>query len=58
MSESKVYMFPDSDYHRGNSDAALWATIANTNRNNNDPMATMAMMNGGMNGMWNNPLTH
>ena len=26
-------------------------------QNCNTPLATVAMMNGGMNGMWNNPLT-
>ena len=50
MSESKVYMFPDGDYHRGSNDCALWATLANSNRNNNgmDAMWPMMAMNGGM----------
>lgn len=56
MSDSKVFMFPESGYDRG-TDAALLATLAN-NRGND--MAAMAMMNGGamggMNGMWNNPI--
>jgi len=49
MSETKVFAFPESN--NTGMDAAL---LANLNRNN-DPMAAMAMMNGGMNGMWNNP---
>lgn len=63
MSESKVYMFPDGDYHRGsNCDAALWATLANRqNDNGMNSMWPMMAMNGGMMGgmgqMWNNPLT-
>lgn len=57
MSDSKVFMFPESGYDRGH-DAALWATLANRNNDNANPLATMAMMNGGMNGQWNNPLTH
>lgn len=55
MSDSKVFMFPESGYDRG-TDAALWATIANS-RNNCDPMSMMAMAgNGGFGGgAWNNP---
>lgn len=56
MSDSKVYMFPESGYDRG-ADTALLASALN-NRNNCDPMA-MAMMGGtgmGMNNMWNNPI--
>ena len=57
MSESKVFMFPEE--HRGNSDAALWATIANNQNNGMNSMWPMMAMNGGMNGQWNNPLkTH
>lgn len=59
MSDSKVFMFPESGYDRGH-DAALWATLANR-RDDNNPLTAMALMNGGMNGMngmWNNPLTH
>lgn len=37
---------------RGN-DALAYAAMA---KNNNDPMAMAAMMNGGMGGQWNNPL--
>lgn len=51
MSETKVFAFPESNT---GMDAAL---LANLNRNN-DPMAAMAMMNGGMNGMWNNPFIY
>lgn len=54
MSDSKVYMFPESGYDRGADTALLASTLANNNRNN-DPMAMAAMMNGGMNGQWNNP---
>lgn len=53
MSDSKVFMFPETGYDRGADTALLASTLAN-NRNN-DPMAMMAMMNGGMNGQWNNP---
>ena len=56
MSDSKVYMFPESGYDRGH-DAALWATLANR-RDDNNPLAAMAMMNGGMNGQWNNPFIY
>lgn len=57
MSESKVYMFPESGYNRG-TDAALWATLAN-NRNNCDPMAMAMMGNGGFGGgAWNNPFIY
>ena len=55
MSDSKVFMFPESGYDRGH-DTALWATLANRqNDGMNNPLAAMAMMNGGMNGQWNNP---
>lgn len=54
MSDSKVFMFPESGYDRGH-DAALWATLANRRDDNNNPLTAMAMMNGGMNGQWNNP---
>lgn len=56
MSDSKVYMFPESGYDRG-ADTALLASALN-NRSY-DPMA-MAMMSGGAGGfgggMWNNPI--
>lgn len=35
----------------------LYAMLANQ-RNNNDPMAMAAMMNGGMGGQWNNPFIY
>jgi hypothetical protein len=52
MSESceKVYCF---DRPNENQNAALWATMANKDNNN---MLPFAMMNGGMNNQWNNPL--
>lgn len=59
MSDSKVFMFPESGYDRGN-DAAIWATLANR-RDDNNPLTAMALMNGGMNGMngmWNNPFIY
>lgn len=57
MSDSKVYMFPEGGYDRGVDSALLASTLANNNRNN-DPMAMAAMMNGGMNGQWNNPFIY
>ena len=58
MSDSKVYMFPESGYDRG-TDTALLASMISNNRAN-DPMAAMAMMGGGCGGfgggMWNNPI--
>ena len=56
MSDSKIYVFPDQASTNTNN-AALWATLANRNADAN-PLTTAAMMNGGMNGMWNNPLTY
>lgn len=41
---------------RGNNDAL--AFMAGANRNNNDPMAMAAMMNGGMNQWMNNPFAY
>lgn len=35
-------------------DALAWAAMANAK--NNDPMAMLAAVNGGMGGQWNNPL--
>lgn len=57
MSESKVYMFPESGYDRGH-DTALWATLANNQNNGMNSMWPMMAMNGGMNGMWNNPFIY
>lgn len=53
MSDSKVYMFPDSE--RGTDTALLASTLANQNSGMNSAWPMMAMMNGGMNGQWNNP---
>lgn len=52
MSDSKVYMFPEG----GHDNTALWAMLANKDNGMNNPLATAAMMNGGMGGQWNNPL--
>lgn len=52
MSDSKVFMFPESGYDRGADTALLASTLANRN---SDPMAMAAMMNGGMGNQWNNP---
>ena len=50
MSDSKIYMFPESNH---SSDAALWANMSR----NNDPMTAMLASNGGgFNNMWNNPI--
>lgn len=57
MSDSKVYMFPESGYDRGH-DTALWATVANSQNNGMNSLWPMMAMNGGMNGQWNNPLTY
>ena len=51
MSESKVYMFPESGYDRGTDTALLASTLANRN----DAWPMMAMANGGLGGQWNNP---
>lgn len=56
MSDSKIYVFPDQA-STNNNNAALWATLANRNADAN-PLTTAAMMNGGMNGMWNNPFVY
>ncbi len=53
MSDSKVFMFPDQD--RGVDNALLASTLANQNNGMNQTWPMMAMMNGGMNGQWNNP---
>ena len=56
MSDSKIYVFPDQA-STNNNNAASWATLANRNADAN-PLTTAAMMNGGMNGMWNNPFIY
>lgn len=48
MSDSKVYMFPDTE--RGTDTALLASTLANQNSGLNSAWPMMAMMNGGMNG--------
>ena len=58
MSESKVYMFPESGYDRGTDTALLASTLANQNNGMNSAWPMMAMMNGGMNGQWNNPFIY
>lgn len=40
------------------SNDALWAATMANSRNNNDPMAMAAMMNGGMGNQWNNPFIY
>ncbi len=57
MSDSKIYMFPETGYDK-HCDSALWATLANRGNDNLNPLATAAMMNGGMNGQWNNPFIY
>lgn len=53
MSDSKVYMFPESD--RGTDTALLASTLANQNNGMNSAWPMMAMANGGLGGQWNNP---
>lgn len=58
MSDSKVYMFPESGYNNG-TEAALIASLIN-NRNNCDP-SMLALMNGNGGfggGAWNNPFIY
>lgn len=55
MSDSKVYMFPESGYDRGTDTALLATTLANQNNGANSMWPMMAMANGGMGGQWNNP---
>lgn len=58
MSDSKVYMFPESGYDRGADTALLASTLANQNSGMNSAWPLMAMANGGLGGQWNNPLTY
>lgn len=58
MSDSKVYMFPESGYDRGADTALLASTLANQNSGMNSAWPMMAMMNGGMGGQWNNPFIY
>lgn len=55
MSDSKVYMFPESGYDRGADTALLASTLANQNGGMNSAWPMMAMVNGGLGGQWNNP---
>lgn len=48
----KHYCYPTD--HSNNS--ALWAALMN--KENSSPIETAALMNGGMNGMWNNPMMY
>lgn len=57
MSDSKVFMFPESGYDRGH-DSALWATLANKDNNGMNSMWPVMAMNGGMGGQWNNPFIY
>lgn len=57
MSDSKVYMFPESGYSHSTDTALLASTLANQNSGMNSAWPMMAMMNGGMGSQWNNPLT-
>ena len=58
MSDSKVFMFPETGYDRGADTALLASTLANQNNGMNSMWPMMAMMNGGMNGEWNNPFIY
>ena len=55
MSDSKVYMFPESGYDRGADTALLASTLANRNDGLTSAWPMMAMANGGFGGQWNNP---
>lgn len=57
MSDSKVYMFPESGYDRG-ADTALLASALNRNDGMNSAWPMMAMANGGIGGQWNNPFIY
>lgn len=50
MSDSKVYMFPESGYDRGADTALLASTLANQNSGVNSTWPLMAMANGGLGG--------
>ena len=58
MSDSKVYMFPESGYDRGTDTALLASTLANQNSGMNSAWPMMAMANGGLGGQWNNPFIY
>lgn len=50
MSDSKVYMFPESGYDRGADTVLLASTLANQNGEMNSAWPIMAMANGGFGG--------
>lgn len=58
MSDTKIFTFPDGGCGSGSGgvNTALLASLVG--RQGQDPMATAAMMNGGMNGQWNNPFIY
>ena len=58
MSDSKVYMFPESGYDRGADTALLASTLANRNDGMNSAWPMMAIANGGLGGQWNNPFIY
>lgn len=58
MSDSKVYMFPESGYDRGADTALLASTLANQNSGTNSMWPMMAMANGGLGNQWNNPFIY
>ena len=55
MSE-RTYVFDGNDNGCCGNNAAVLASLMG--RNNQDPMALAAMMNGGMNSQWNNPFVY
>ena len=57
MSDSKVFMFPESGYDKGH-DTALWATLANRQNDGMNSVWPMMAMNGGLGGQWNNPFIY
>ncbi len=58
MSDSKVFMFPESGYDRSTDTALLASTLANQNSGMNSmwPMLMGGGMGGFGGGMWNNPI--
>lgn len=52
----RTYVFDNGDGGCGTNNAAVLASLMG--RNNQDPMAMAAMMNGGMNNQWNNPFIY
>ena len=58
MSDSKIYMFPESEFGNGANTALLASTLSNQNCGMNSAWPLMSMMNGGVNGQWNNPFVY